>query len=142
MTSEASVTVTIEASPKTVFEHLVEREKMLRWMGVSAEFEAKPGTPLTIKMNSDITASGEFLEVVPYERVVFTWGWVGNAKIPPGSSTVEISLKPIGENTELTLVHTGLPTEQDFVEHTGGWSHFLGRFVELMATQPPSTDEQ
>ena len=118
MTSEASVTVTIEASPKTVFEHLVEREKMLRWMGVSAEFEAKPGTPLTIKMNSDSTASGEFLEVVPYERVVFTWGWVGNAKIPPGSSTVEISLKPIGENTELTLVHTGLPTEQDFVEHT------------------------
>jgi len=136
VTSEARVTVTIDASPKTVFEHLVEKDKMLRWMGVSADLEGKPGTPLTIEMNSDSTAGGEFLEVVPYERVVFTWGWLGNAEIPPGSSTVEISLKPVGDNTELTLVHTGLPSERDFVEHTTGWTHFLDRLTELMTSRP------
>jgi len=115
VTAEARVTVTIEASPKTVFEHLVERDKLLRWMGVSAEFEGEPGTPLTIATNSDNTASGEFLEVVPHERVVFT---------------------------ELTLIHTGLPSEQAYVEHQGGWGHFLGRFVELMATGPNNTNEK
>jgi len=142
VTSEARVTVTIGASPQTVFEHLVERDKMLRWMGVSAEFEAKPGTPLTIVTNPGNTASGEFLEVVPYERVVFTWGWVGNAKIPPGSSTVEISLKAVGDNTELTLVHTGLPSEQDFVEHTSGWTHFLDRLTQLMTNGHDRVGEQ
>jgi uncharacterized protein YndB with AHSA1/START domain len=31
-------------------------------------------------------ARGEFTALVPDERLEFTWGWVDNPNIPPGSS--------------------------------------------------------
>ncbi len=40
-------------------------------------------------------ASGRFVELVPEQRLVFTWGWEGEAPpVPPGSTTVVIELEP------------------------------------------------
>lgn len=133
MTDRATVSMTIAASPQTVFEHLVEREKMLRWMGVEADLDPTPGGGFTLKHNDEATASGEFVEVIPHERVVFTWGWIGNDSIPPGSSTVEIDLAPVSDGTALTLTHTGLPDEQAYYQHGQGWTHFVGRLVLVAA---------
>lgn len=129
----ATISVTIGAPPEIVFGHLVEPERMLRWVGRSVALDPVPGGTFAIEMDDDATASGTFVEVVPHERVVFTWGWVGDERIPPGSSTVEISLKPVDAGTELTLVHSGLPTADDGERHTEGWTHFLGQLVELHA---------
>jgi len=75
---------------------------------------------------------GEFVEIDPPRRVVFTWGWEGNDAVPPGSSTVEVILTPDGEGTILRLVHRDLPEEQR-AEHDGGWKHFLPRLATAAA---------
>ena len=55
------------------------------------------------------TAAGSFVEVLPFERVVFAFGWdEPGAYVPPGSSTVEITLTPADEDTLVKLVHSGL----------------------------------
>ena len=47
-------------------------------------------------------ARGEYVEVDPPSRVVFTWGWEDQeTAVPPGSSTVEITLTPDGEGTKV-----------------------------------------
>ena len=140
MTDAATVSVTIDASPETVFGHLTQRDKVLRWMGVSADFEARPGGPLRIDVNSEAQASGEFLEVVPFERVVFTWGWIGNDGVPPGSTTVAIDIVPVGDRTQVTLTHSGLPDQPARDQHAEGWTHYLGRLTVAAHGGDPGPD--
>ena len=63
------------------------------------------------------------------EKVVFTFGWEqeGNP-IPPGSTTVEITLHPEGDKTRVRLVHRGLPDDA-VSDHGEGWDHYLGRLA-------------
>lgn len=75
-------------------------------------------------MNGKDIAVGNYLEVVPPRRMVFTWGWQDSAHVPPGSSTVTITLSPTETGTLLELAHAGLPGGQGD-EHRVGWAHFL-----------------
>jgi uncharacterized protein YndB with AHSA1/START domain len=72
---------------------------------------------------------GEFLEVVPDEKVVFTFGWdEPDHPIPPGSTEVEITLFPEGEKTRVRLAHRGLPDDA-VADHTKGWDFYLNRLA-------------
>jgi uncharacterized protein YndB with AHSA1/START domain len=77
---------------------------------------------------------------------VFTWGWEDPGSVPPGSSTVEVTLEPDGGNTIVRLRHFGLPGGAED-PHAQGWEHYLGRLVvaagggdagpDPWLTQPP-----
>ena len=55
-------------------------------------------------------ASGRFIELIPEQRLVFTWGWEGEAPpVPPGSTTVVIELERDGAGTLLRLIRKGAP---------------------------------
>jgi uncharacterized protein YndB with AHSA1/START domain len=79
--------------------------------------------------------------VEPYRRIVFTWGWEmpGNPA-PPGSSTVDITLRPDGAGTVLTLTHRGLPLEL-FESHGIGWNHYMERLLVRAEGGDPGPDE-
>ena len=72
-------------------------------------------------------AVGEYVEIVPPERIVWTWGWEGSDTIPPGSSTVEVTLTADGDATVVHLRHSGLPDENAEQEHREGWTHYVAR---------------
>jgi uncharacterized protein (TIGR03086 family) len=84
--------------------------------------------------------SGTFTEVEPGRRVVFTWGWEGSADLPPGASTVIITLEPAVGGTMVRLVHEGLTGEQE-ASHAEGWTHFLGRLVTAATAGDAGPDE-
>jgi len=66
---------------------------------------------------------------VPFTRIVFTWGWEGDASpLPPGSTTVEVSFSADGEATVVRLRHLGLPADQREA-HAKGWDHYLPRLA-------------
>jgi uncharacterized protein YndB with AHSA1/START domain len=72
---------------------------------------------------------GEFVEVVPDRKVVFTFGWdEPNHPIPPRSTEVEITLTPDGDKTRVRLVQRGLPDDA-VNDHTQGWDHYLDRLA-------------
>jgi uncharacterized protein YndB with AHSA1/START domain len=121
--------LTIAARPETVFAYLVEPDKIVRWMGTTAELDARPGGIYRIDYNGKDIARGEFVEVDAPQRVVFTWGWEepGNST-PPGSSTVEVTLTPIEGGTRVNLRHSGLGTKA-IQGHAEGWDHFLPNLV-------------
>jgi uncharacterized protein YndB with AHSA1/START domain len=130
-------TITIEASPETVFRLLTDPVAYVRWKGTIAELEPKKGGLFRVQFADEKqVASGRYVEVVPNRRVVFTWGWEGDAMVPPGSSTVEIDLEPAGRGTRLRLVHRGLPDE-GIDQHAKGWDYFLGRLEDVAEGRPP-----
>lgn len=132
--------ILVDAPPDVVFEHFVDPVLMCRWKGVTAELDPRPGGVYRVNVTGRDVASGTYVEVVPYTRVVFTWGWEGpDSALPPGSSTVEVTLRPAGGGTLVRLRHTGLPTAQRG-GHTEGWDHFLPRLQTAAAGGDPGPD--
>ena len=121
----------ISARPETVYSYFTDPAKYVRWKGVEARLEPTPGGEYWVRVDDTHVASGRFVEVVPNSRLVFTWGWEGDSHVPPGSSTVEVTLAPEGSATLLTLVHRDLPNEKASAIHAEGWDFFLPRLVEV-----------
>lgn len=133
--------IRIEASPETVYGYFVEPELMMRWMGQEAELDPRPSGDLRINVDGTHVARGEYVELVPHERVVFTWGWEEpDGLTPPGSSTVEVTLAADGKATILRLVHRDLPSAEQVTRHGEGWDHYLGRLTIAPAGGDPGPD--
>ncbi|MFP6758892.1 MAG: SRPBCC domain-containing protein [Alphaproteobacteria bacterium] len=129
----------IDAPRETVFGFLVDPEKMVQWMGVDAIFENRPGGTYRVNVSGADVALGEVIEVVPHERVVFTWGWEGGDILPPGGSRIKITLANSGAGTKLRLVHSDIP-ESLVDRHGDGWDHFIPRLAIAGAGGDPGPD--
>ncbi|HXJ67098.1 MAG TPA: SRPBCC domain-containing protein, partial [Actinomycetota bacterium] len=129
--------IRIAAPPETVFPFFTDPRQYVRWKGRSAELEPEPGGVYRVDIDGNVVA-GEFVEVDPPRRVVFTWGWEGGP-MAPGSTTVEVDLEPDGEGTLVRLTHRGLPDETK-PEHGAGWDHFLPRLATVAAGGDPGPD--
>ncbi len=137
----AEVEVRIQASPETVFEFLIDPDKLIQWMGRSAQLDPRPGGRFHCDINGRDIASGEYRELQPPSRLVFTWGWEGEgATIEPGQSTIEVLLDPDGEGTQLRLIHRDLPNAESAQNHGLGWEHYLDRLATLAGGQDPGAD--
>ena len=90
-------------------------------------------------MSSSTIVKGEYVEVVPFRRVVFTWGWEGDPSVPPGSSTVEVDLIADADATIVRLRHSGLSPEAALL-HTQGWEHYLARLTAVAEDRDPGPD--
>ena len=97
----------------------------MKWIAEAALLDARPGGTFSLDVRGN-PARGEYLEVDPPHRVVFTWGIEGSGDLPPGTSTVEVVLQPDGDDTVVTLTHRDLPTDDFRRSHQEGWSEFLG----------------
>lgn len=130
----------IDAPPQVVFAFLTDPVKMVRWMGIQAELNPKPGGIYRVDPNGRDVIRGTFLEVVPNSRIVFTWGWeeVGH-RVPAGSTVVEIHLESRDKGTWVRLTHRELPPEAR-ENHELGWIHYLARLKMINEGREPGPD--
>lgn len=136
------VAVQIAASPETVFDFFTDPDRMIQWMGRSAELDPQPGGGFRCDINGDAVANGTYVELEPPSRVVFSWGWEGeDAVTKPGSSAVEVLLEPDGEGTRVRLIHSGLPSAESAEKHSHGWRHYLDRLAIAAPGGDPGPDE-
>ena len=123
-----------------MFSYFTDPAKMLQWKASEAEVEARPGGIYRVTIGGTHVARGEYVEVSPFNRVVFTWGWEEPGHpVPPGSSTVEVTLTPDGDGTIVRLVHSGLPVETR-AGHAMGWEHYLARLAIAATGNDPGPD--
>ena len=134
--------VQIAAPPATVFAFLTDPAKIMSWMGTEAETELHPGGLYLLKGVGDHgrAARGAFREVVPVHRLAYSFGWDGDAELPPGSSLVEIDLIDRDGGTLLRMTHSGLPNAKQCAGHDKGWAHYLGRLTVAAAGRNPGID--
>jgi uncharacterized protein YndB with AHSA1/START domain len=119
--------IRIAAPPAVVFAFFIDPALIARWMGTNPTIDARAGGAIRIEFpRTDRTdvMRGVLLELDPPRRLVFSWGFDGNDTLPPGASTVEVTLVPDGTGTRLRLVHRDLP-EPERTQHEGGWDYFL-----------------
>jgi uncharacterized protein YndB with AHSA1/START domain len=122
----------IDASPDQVFPYLVEPELLTRWIGEESWNDPRPGGVFRLKF-SENTVSGEFIELDPPRRVVYTWGHEEGDSMPAGSTTVAFDLEPENGGTRVRLRHSDLPNAEQLERHTKGWDHFLPELAKVAA---------
>ena len=143
-TTTVERTISIAASRETVWGFLVDPKKLERWMGTDVEVDPRPGGAYRNVVIPGHIARGEFVELDPPNKLVFTWGWErsGNDEpaVPPGSSTIEIELTPEGDRTSLRFVHRDLPNAEAAASHAHGWDHYLARLEAVAGGSDPGKD--
>jgi uncharacterized protein YndB with AHSA1/START domain len=120
-----------------VFEFFVDPERLVRWLGISAQLEPVPGGRFRFEVQPGQYCEGAYVEVDPPARVVFSWGWTDPWwDLPPGTSMVEVDLTEAGEETRLRLVHDRLPGQLRAL-HDEGWATFLARLATVTTGGDP-----
>ncbi|HUG14302.1 MAG TPA: SRPBCC domain-containing protein [Thermomicrobiales bacterium] len=121
--------IRVNAEPDTVFEFLTDPEKLVQWMGTTAELEPRPGGKFRLSYDGEHVARGEYMEIDRPRRVVLSWGWEGEgAATQPGASVVTFSLVADGNDTIVRMTHSGLVGDE-IASHSAGWDMFLPNLV-------------
>ena len=79
---------------------------------------------------------GVYREIVPPERLVFTWAWEDDAlSHRAGHETlVTVSLRALGNRTELTLAARTLRQRGSRDSHGHGWNGSFDRLATILAS--------
>jgi uncharacterized protein YndB with AHSA1/START domain len=111
--------VIIDASPGDVYEAYVDPKKHAAFTGQSATGNPKVGGKLT---TSDGYISAEYTELVKGKKIVHWWT---TTEWPEGypPSKLELTLRPKGKKTELTMIHSKVPAEQAG-QYAEGWQEY------------------
>ena len=129
----------LNAPPAKVYEAWTDPAKLARWFGpervgtVQADIDARIGGRFRIIMHTADDAhdvSGVYHEVVPNQKLVFTWAW---RSTPERESLVTVLLKPEGDGTLLTLIHEQFFDEPARDRHQAGWSGALDKLERYLA---------
>ena len=132
--------VIVPLSPGETFDLITQPDRLRRWQAITARVDLRAGGEYRWTIAPGHSARGTFTEVEPGRRVVFTWGWEGDADLPPGASTVTITLEPSAGGTTVRLVHEELTGEQA-ASQGGDWSHYLGRLVAAATHGDAGSDD-
>lgn len=146
MKTEESTTLEIRrfinAPPARVYKAWTDPAELQRWFG--------PEDVRTIKIDADVRVGGkyrwdlvnqqgeemgclgEYRELVPGKKVVFTWKWDDDAAWENHNSVVTIELSDREGGTELVLKHQKLPSEESRDRHNEGWNSVLDRLENFL----------
>lgn len=130
----------LNAPAEKVFAAWTDPEKIVKWFGpdsgpvTRAETDLRVGGRYTIAFNTESgerhQVGGIYREIVPNERLVFTWAW---HTTPERESLVTITVKPDGAGSILTLLHEKFFDEAARDGHKRGWGGSLDKLEKLFS---------
>jgi uncharacterized protein YndB with AHSA1/START domain len=130
----------LNAVPEKVYAAWTDPAKLKRWFGPDngaverAETDLRVGGRYVVVFytedGEEHHVSGSYREVVPNEKLVFTWAW---RSTPERESLVTVLIKPDGEGSLLTLIHEQFFDEAARDRHEFGWTGSLKKLERLFA---------
>ena len=135
---------TFKASAQAVFDAWTSAEVLRRWWPAGADWEtpvaelnARVGGRLRLVMRSpdgeEFGGSGEYLEIRPPERLVFTWTWDGHEG-HEGTQLVEVEFREQEDGTTtVVLTNRGLKDEESRRSHREGWAVSFDNLDRVLA---------
>jgi len=141
VTTKPSLTIKrrFNAPPAKVFAAWTDPQKVKRWMGpgevrvLGAESDARAGGRYRWVMlapdGEHHDVSGVYREVIPNERLVFTWAWKST---PERESLVTLTFKRDGDGTLFTMVHEQFFDETARDNHNKGWTSAIEKLDKYL----------
>jgi uncharacterized protein YndB with AHSA1/START domain len=106
------------------------------WTPTEIEVDLRVGGSYRIGMRqrpggSPVYVRGEFVEVRPPERLVYTWRWDG-ALADMRETRVTVEFRDAGQATEIVLTHENFPDPQAWHQHRMGWIAACDRMERIL----------
>jgi uncharacterized protein YndB with AHSA1/START domain len=86
---------------------------------------------VTTPEGEKMTCRGEYRELQPGRKIVFTWRWDDDEDWENHTSIVTIELSDHADGTEIRLTHEQLPNEDSCKGHTRGWNSALDKLENV-----------
>lgn len=114
----------------------------MRWFGPAETVESTVKAEMDVRVGGKFWASfssvdgefhkvgGTYLDVVPNEKLVFTWAW---HTTPERESQVTVTMRPDGGGTMLTLLHEKFFDQAAADGHKHGWTGTLDKLEKVFA---------
>jgi uncharacterized protein YndB with AHSA1/START domain len=137
----------ITAKPEKIYRAFLEPDAMARWLppngftGKVHHLDAKVGGKFKMSFTNFTTGStigfgGEYLELVPNERLRYTD--VFDDPNLPGEIQVTVTLKKVSVGTEITIVQEGIPDVIPLEACYLGWQESLRNLARLVEPEIPN----
>lgn len=141
-----SLTRKIKAPREKVFQAFTDPTLLTQWFGpkevttTDAQVDLKIGGRYQLTMQEPngniINHGGEYREIIPPEKLVFTWVLEGQgcegSQGEYAETIVTIEFQDIGSSTRLILSHDFLPSTESKEAHTQGWIGCLDCLEETL----------
>lgn len=137
---ELVITRTFHAPRELVWKAWTERDRAIRWAGPKdftvpeLDGDLRPGgawrTVLRSPDGVDHPQHGIYLEIVPPERLAFTFIWDDS---PENEMLVTITFAERAGKTEMTFRQTGFTSVGSRDGHEGGWNQAFDKLGEVLS---------
>jgi len=136
----------LRTTPERVYRAFLDAAAMVKWLppnGFTAKvhhMDANVGGTFKMSFTNFSTGKshsfgGEYLELVPYERICYTDHF--DDPNLPGEIRVTITLKPVSVGTELNIVQANLPEVIPIEACYLGWQESLVSLGKLVEAEIP-----
>ena len=102
-----------------------------RNFAADARVDGKYRWDLVNQEGEEMSVFGEYRELVPGKKIVFTWQWDDDEAWKNVSSVVTVELSDRDGGTEICLRHEQLPSTESRDRHNEGWSSVLDRLEKF-----------
>jgi uncharacterized protein YndB with AHSA1/START domain len=131
----------VATKPEKIYRAFLEGDALAKWLPPNGftctvhELDAKAGGRFKMSFRNFTTGQsqsfgGEYLELVPYERILYTDKF--DDLNLPGEIQVSVTLKPVSCGTELHIVQAGLPDVIPPEACYLGWQQSLRNLARLV----------
>ncbi len=131
----------IDAPPERVFKAFTNKEDVQEWMADHYEIDARKGGKWRMGGEADgYVATGEVVDVIPNELLVYTWQMNDydtetGKKVPSWMDTsptkVTVKFEKAGRGTKVTVTHQGFPERDEAYWGTEvGWEMLGGEVLK------------
>ncbi len=144
---ELVITRVFNAPRDLVFSAWTEPEHLAHWSGPAGfttphhEMDLRPGGRYRACLRSpegtDHWVQGEYLEVVPPERLSMTHAWEDAAGLPGPVSTVTVTFTAQGDKTLMTFRQSPFESGSSRDGHAAGWSSSFDKLQDYLAGTGP-----
>ena len=131
-----------DAPPEKVYAAWTRAEMIVGWFGpsdaqqgsVKAVMDVRTGGRFTISFTHGSgeysEVSGVYKEVVPNEKLVFSWAWHSTKE---RESLVTVSIRPDGAGSLMVFTHEQFFDEAARDNHAKGWNELFGQLETILA---------
>jgi uncharacterized protein YndB with AHSA1/START domain len=136
----------LSAKPEKVYRAFLDADAMSKWLPPNGftckvhHMDAKVGGTFRMSFTNFTTGNGhafggEYLELVPHERIRYTDKF--DDPNLPGVMDVTVTLKAVSVGTEIEIVQAGIPSVIPLEACYLGWQQSLRQLAELVEPEIP-----
>ena len=130
--------IEVDVAPESVFRAISDEKELQKWWVDIPKLEQSVGGTVLfrfLKENSDMlekdfVIEGKILEIIPNQKLSYTWKPVDDPNYP--NTVVTWTIESINNKTKVTVLHSGVETAKDYSHLNDGWAYFINKLGNLL----------